>query len=251
MRRLLVEIALALFLVVAYTPFSTITASAYYGTTEGGKVTVGAQGKQVDQSVRPGTRGSGSVRSGSRGRVLTGARAACVRAQIDPSLRGSACSSGGGAIGVAPVVTVWTFTIADVQQLPLPAGTMVVEPPGGYVLAEVPANVYASSTGQSEVGTSVLGIPVMVRVTPVAWSWDFGDGGRVGPTSDPGGPYPKLVNTHTYRRVGSYAITMTTHYSAELSVSGGPYEPIPGRATVASDPVTVQVLAGRTELRAG
>ena len=73
----------------------------------------------------------------------------------------------------------------------------------------------------------------------------------MGPTSDPGGPYPTLTNSHSYTRTGSYAITMTTYYTAQLSVAGGPFEPIAGQAGVASAPVNVQVLAGRTELRAG
>ena len=128
---------------------------------------------------------------------------------------------------------------------------MVVEPPGGYVLAEVPVNVYAVDRGPTDLPTQVLGVPIVVRVTPVAWSWTFGDGGVVGPTSNPGGAYPALTNTHTYTRTGSFPITMRTHYSAQLSVAGGPFEPIAGQAAVESAPVTVEVLAGRTELRAG
>lgn len=149
---------------------------------------------------------------------------------------------------VAPVVI--TVTESDVQRLPLPAGQMVVEPAGGFVLVGVPTNVYAVRSGPVTIPTQVLGTPVTVRARPTAWSWDFGDGVVVGPTSDPGGPYPTLTNAHSYERLGRFAITMRTNYSAEFSVNGGPYQPVVGQASVASAPVMVETLAGRTQLHA-
>lgn len=183
--------------------------------------------------------------------MVGGVYSLCVETQNAPPAPRGGGRAGTGDGGGAPAVSPQTFTISDVQQLPLPPGVMVVEPPGGYVLAEVPVNVYAQVGGATDLPTVVLGVPVVVRVQPVSWSWSFGDGGSFGPTSDPGGPYPALTNTHTYTRAGSFPITMTTYYSAQLSVNGGPFEPIPGQASVASAPVSVQVLAGRTELRAG
>ena len=101
----------------------------------------------------------------------------CLELDLLPlSSRGVGHAPGG------PVVSAQTYTISDVQQLPLPAGVMVVEPPGGYVLAEVPVNVYAVDGGSSDLSTVVLGIPVVVRVTPASWSWSwlFGMAGRWG-----------------------------------------------------------------------
>lgn len=163
----------------------------------------------------------------------------CASVTSDPLGCGFALAALSATRG-RPVVSAQTYTISDVQQLPLPAGVMVVEPPGGYVLAGVPVNVYAVDSGSSDLSTVVLGIPVVVRVTPASWSWSFGDGGSVGPTSDPGGPYPTLTNSHAYSRTGSYAITMTTYYTAQLSVAGGPFEPIAGQASVASTPSTLR-----------
>jgi PKD repeat protein len=85
-------------------------------------------------------------------------------------------------------------------------------------------------------------------VTPTAYAWDFGDGTTIGPTPDPGGPYPTLTNAHTYTRPGTFSITMTTYYAAEYSVDNGEFEPITGQTSVTGTPVTVQVLAGGADL---
>lgn len=170
-----------------------------------------------------------------------------LRGRADVGLRCARSSGSRGSVSVAPHVLV--VSQADLRQLPLPAGQMVVEPPGGFALVGVPTNVYAVRSEPVVIPTQVLGTPVVVRARPVAWSWDFGDGGRVGPTSSPGGPYPQLVNAHSYERLGRFEITMTTYYSAEFSVNGGGYQPVQGQAQVTSPPVVVETLAGRTQLR--
>ena len=232
-----------------------VGAGALGGTTEGeasaGSVLLRATktlGRDGSGGAPGGSGGSPGTRSMSDLRYRTAP--GCSRDSLQGQLR---ClypefywAKGSGRPSV-PAVSAQTYTISDVQRLPLPPGRMVVEPPGGYVLAEVPVNVYAVDAGSSDVPTVVLGVPVVVRVTPVSWSWAFGDGGSVGPTSDPGGAYPSLTNTHAYAGVGSYSIVMTTFYRAELSVAGGAFEPIEGQASVASAPVTVQVLASSVE----
>lgn len=136
----------------------------------------------------------------------------------------------------------------DFQRLPLPAGGSTVEPPGQYVLVNMPTNVFTTSTAPIVLNTTVLGIAVQVRATPERWSWDFGDGTVVGPTSDPGAAYPALTNTHAYSARGTYDIVMTTYYSGEFSLDGATWYPIQGEAQVDSAPVTVQALAGSNVL---
>lgn len=152
------------------------------------------------------------------------------------------------AAGTTPQVPA--FSLAEFQRLPLPAGTSTVEPPTGFVLVNMPTNVYASSTGAVVLDTTLAGIAIQVRATPVRWSWDFGDGqGRIGPTSVPGAAYPALTHTHTYTERGTYDITMTTHYTGEYSLDGGAvWLPVVGEATVTGPPTTVQALAGRNVL---
>lgn len=136
----------------------------------------------------------------------------------------------------------------DFQRLPLPSGGSTVEPPGQYVLVNMPTNVFTTTTEPTILNTTVLGIAVQVRATPERWAWDFGDGTVVGPTSDPGAAYPALTNTHEYTARGTYDIVMTTYYSGEFSLDAATWYPIQGEAQVDSAPATVQALAGSNVL---
>ena len=153
-----------------------------------------------------------------------------------------------GTPGSAAPEPLPAMTLEDFQRLPLPAGTSKVEPPGGYVLVGMPTNVFAVKAEPTLIDTELLSYPVEVRATPQRYSWDFGDGFVLGPTPDPGAAYPALTNTHEYETRGPFDITMTTYYSGEYSVAGGPWLPIPGEAQVDSAPITVQAIAGRNEL---
>jgi len=139
------------------------------------------------------------------------------------------------------------FTLADFQRLPLPAGTPNIEPSNGYTLVGVPTNVYADAEPVT-LDTELLGFPVQVRATPSRYSWDFGDGNAHGPTEDAGAPYPDLRITHEYASSGVHGVELTTYYSGEYSVAGGPWLPVPGEAEVTSGAVDVEALAGRNRL---
>ena len=139
------------------------------------------------------------------------------------------------------------FTLADFQRLPLPAGTPNVEPSNGYTLVGVPTNVYAAAEPVT-LDTDLLGFPVQVRATPSRYAWDFGDGNTHGPTEDAGAPYPDLRITHEYASSGVHGVQLTTYYSGEYSVAGGPWLPVPGEAEVTSGAVDVEALAGRNRL---
>ncbi len=152
-----------------------------------------------------------------------------------------------GAVGVDGAELAIGFTVEDFRRLPLPPATSVVEPPGGDVLINIETNAYATAA-PTTIPTEVLGQPVTVRATPIAYTWDFGDGGSVGPTSDPGAPYPSLRNAHAYTVPGDYAITLTTTYAGEFSVAGGPYLPIDGTAEVASPAQAVTAHSATSEL---
>lgn len=148
--------------------------------------------------------------------------------------------------GTAPVV-VPAMTLEDFQRLPLPAGTTNVQPDNGYTLIHVPTNVYAEAE-PVVLDTALLGFDVQVRATPASYSWDFGDGTMLGPTQDAGAPYPDLRTTHTYEQAEAFAIILTTAYTGEYSVEGGPWLPVPGQAQVDSEPVPIEALSGRNVL---
>ncbi len=112
----------------------------------------------------------------------------------------------------------------------------------------MPTNVFAMKSGPTLLQTVSFGVPIQVRATPLRYSWDFGDGDTLGPTSQPGGAYPALTNTHEYTARGAYDIVMTTHYTGEYSIDGDIWLPIPGEAEVESAAVTVTALAGESKL---
>lgn len=135
------------------------------------------------------------------------------------------------------------LTLADFRSLPIPAQQVVLEPGNGYALVGVPLNAVAG-TAPAALQTAVLGAAVAVRATPVAYTWDFGDGTVLGPTPDPGAPFPALRTTHTYERGGSVQVVLTTTYAGEFSVDGGAFQAVAGTADVASPPVPLAVLTG-------
>jgi hypothetical protein len=139
------------------------------------------------------------------------------------------------------------FTVADFQRLALPASAFTIQPPGGRVLIDVPTNVYAS-TEPVVLSTTSLGQRVEVEATPSAWSFDFGDGVVLGPTQDPGGPYPDLTNSHAYSAVGVFEVVVTTTYTGRFRVDGGSWSEVDGTASVTSAPLTLTVHTAEAQL---
>lgn len=148
------------------------------------------------------------------------------------------------AVAAAPTPQL---SLEDFRSLPLPPGQPLIEPAGGNVLINVPTNVYVQAEPHT-LTTTLLGLAVQVRATPVSYQWDFGDGTPPLTTSDPGAPYPELRVTHTYTERGTPEVVLTTAYTGEYSVAGGPWLPVPGQASVTSDPIPLRVLAGTNSL---
>lgn len=143
-----------------------------------------------------------------------------------------------------PIVPV--VTAEDFRRLPLPPSPIVVQPGSGRTLLNVPTNLYADA-GTVTIPTSILGQPVRVRATPEEFRWTYGDGESLS-TEDAGAPYPDRRTAHVFREPGSHQIHLTTVYSGEYSVAGGPWLPVDGLATVASVPNTIDVVEARNRL---
>lgn len=157
-------------------------------------------------------------------------------------ISGTVCI-GGGAVPAAPVPV---FTVNDLRRLPLPKAELNVQPPTGRTLVNIPTNLYASSA-PATFRVTLLGTPVLVKATPVSWSWTYGDG--VTRTFDSAGaPYPDLGTAHTWSQPGTFSIGLTTTWTATYSVAGGPDLPVDGTAAVVSPPMTVTAVATRAEL---
>lgn len=160
--------------------------------------------------------------------------------------QGSRCTT--DPTDAAPVVLP-TVTVSDLRRVGLPASPVHLQPDDGQALLNVPL-ILRTMGGTVVRDTTVLGFPVRIRATPTSWTWDLGDGTRLGPTSDPGRPYPRQTLTHTYTSPGDRTVTLTTTWSGEYSIAGLPYRPVEGTATTVSPGVGVHVLAGRNVLTA-
>ncbi|WP_328295675.1 PKD domain-containing protein [Kineococcus sp. NBC_00420] len=158
--------------------------------------------------------------------------------------QGNSCTT--DATTAEPVVLP-TVTEADLRRVPLPASPVNLQPDGGEALLNVPLILHTTA-GTVTRDTTILGYPVTIRATPTSWTWTFGDGSTLGPTEDPGNPYPHQSLTHTYTAAGDREITLTTTYTGEYTIAGLPYRPIDGTASVTSAPTPVHVLTGSTVL---
>lgn len=116
--------------------------------------------------------------------------------------------------------------------LPFPKLTVKVQP-AERTLVNLDTIVY---TDQKEVTTTtltLLGYPVIVRGTPVSYTWHFGDGSPTLTTTSPGSPYPSKEITHKYLKTGPVKLSVTTNYSALINVAGTGWQPIDGTLPVA------------------
>ncbi len=160
---------------------------------------------------------------------------------------GNSCVPAARAADGTAVVVLPAVTIEDVARLGLPPARATLEPGTGNVVLNVPVNVFAD-TGPVVRETELLGFPVTIRATPVSFTWSFGDGAVLGPTADPGAPWPAMTTTHTYTTPGTYEVALTTTWTATASVAGLPPEPVPGTVDVATAAGTLTARAGTTVL---
>ncbi len=158
----------------------------------------------------------------------------------------AAAPAGGnaGATGTTAPPVVIVVTAADFQRLVIPPSTIRLDT-GGNTLRTAHTNIYANA-GVKMLNTTVLGQPVRVRAIPIEYIWDYGDG-TTRRTWKPGeaiGGDPFDVETetsHQFEETGSFPINLTTVYTGQFSVNGGPWIPIDGVARVSSAPESMEV----------
>lgn len=137
-----------------------------------------------------------------------------------------------------------TISTQDFQSLTIPASTLKSQL-GGFTLKGAHTNLYADG-GQQTLNTIVLNQPVTIRATPISYTFTYGDGTKL-TTKNPGSPTPgngfdiKTTTSHIYTKTGIFTATLSTAYTGEFSVNGGPYQPIPGTANVTSTPLDIDV----------
>ncbi|GAA4185870.1 hypothetical protein GCM10022288_08600 [Gryllotalpicola kribbensis] len=126
--------------------------------------------------------------------------------------------------------------------------------PAGWTIAGAETNFIANA-GESERAGELLGQPVTVHFTPVAYDWRYGDNsGRT--TTTPGATwaasglpdFSKTATSHAYASRGTYTVTVTVEYSARYQYAGQAWADIPGTLGLTSEPITVTVKGVKTVL---
>lgn len=137
--------------------------------------------------------------------------------------------------------------VRDQAVAALPALHAAVQPADG-VLVSLPA---VFRTGQPASGIrgadlSVLGFDVRLDAR-VRWHWSYGDGSSEW-TALPGGPWPDMSVSHTYRTARRTTAAVTAVWRGEFVVDGlGPF-PVPGAPLTQQQAVPVVVRAAHAHL---
>ncbi len=132
--------------------------------------------------------------------------------------------------------------------LVLPATANVPLLAEGKALVQMPVIVYATVGQRQWPGIPMAGTTVAIRATPSEFTWTFGDGSDPLVTDDPGAWYPNHTISHEYTHAGDYQVALTTTFTGEYSVAGGPWLDIPGTVVTASPPVDTHIVEARAHL---
>lgn len=135
--------------------------------------------------------------------------------------------------------------VADAVRQAAPKLGVSFQPPGGAI-TQLPT---IFSTGQPKVldrTDNLAGFSVHFTAHPT-WTWTWGDG-KSTTTSDPGGVYPDMSVTHTYRHPGTVRVSVSVAWQAEFSVNGGQTVSPDGATVTQNATVPIKIREARAEL---
>jgi hypothetical protein len=142
--------------------------------------------------------------------------------------------------------------IRRMRSLDWPGAELMVEPPGGRTLVNLPTNFYTKLVDPVVRSLEMMDHRVEVQATPTSYTWHFGDGSDPETGNDPGAPYridATLRVSHVYAEA---EVTVTPSvdvtYSGAFRIDGGAWRPIPMTLTVAGTAVTLRVLTATPHL---
>ena len=145
------------------------------------------------------------------------------------------------------------MTLADIAAFRPDPGIERMEP-DGWVVAGLPANIYAIVAPQLVDGT-LLGQPATVRFTPIRYHWEYGDGTTAVRTTK-GGTWAALglrefdptPTSHVYLDEGDYTIHLTIDFRAEYRFAGSDFLPIDGTINLRANDLHISVDGAKTVL---
>ena len=150
------------------------------------------------------------------------------RSEVLPPLApcSSAPSTKGGSVDL-PALIAREFAV-----LPVQAPKAHLGPEAGWIAVNMDV-VVAAEPATQEFTTTLVGTPVTIRAIPTTYHFDFGDGATI-TTHFPGKPWPAKHIVSRYQYEGWYELSLTTTFTGEYSINGGPYTPIDGYIEIES-----------------
>ena len=119
--------------------------------------------------------------------------------------------------------------------------------PNESALTALPTNFRSGQPSSVSRSESIAGMSVDFEAR-AGWRWTWGDGTAPLSTNEPGGSWPKMTVTHTFRKPGSARVTLRTSWTAEYWVNGaGPFA-VGGGPIEQSASLTVPVKEARSVL---
>lgn len=116
-------------------------------------------------------------------------------------------------------------------RLPFTQPVVNIQPKGNLTLVNLPT-YYQITWPQAgyapgEVATvRLLGRRLLLKPVAVDYLYRFGDGQSLGPTTNPGAPYPVGTIRHTYRDTGTVLVSARATYTGLYSLDGETWQPI-------------------------
>lgn len=120
---------------------------------------------------------------------------------------------------------------------------------GGRGMRNAHTNIYADAEQILERKTQ-FGELTLMRLTPVEFRWDYGDG-TTRTTTDPGRDAvdfnTETSTSHVYEDTGTYTVTLTTVFIGEVSYDDGEtWELVPGQLVIDSTPAQADIFRSVT-----
>lgn len=133
------------------------------------------------------------------------------------------------------------------QRLDWPQAPLVIQPPGGETLVNLPTNLYTTLTDPQTQTITLLGTPVTIEATPTTYTWHHGDHTQQ-TTHQPGRPYPHLDITHTYTHTHTAHPSLDITYRGRYRINNSPWTPIPQTRTIPGTPTTLTIIEAIPQL---
>lgn len=211
------------------------------GVTVGAEIGLPGTGPGPPSTPPPSTRAPGGTWVPPPPRAPVLGSESCVNI-VTGSCRGSSPSKN------PPVATPTPPTpptmLSDVASF-VPVAPGVVVQPGWWSLPRVPTNIY-SPAGRTTQAGELLGWPIEVRFTPVAFVWSYGDGVTrrvlVAGGSWGGAQFSSTATSHTYRSPGLYRVGLVVEHSVEYRFPGDVFVSLPGLVSTRGGAIDVRVL---------